>query len=269
MKNVLGRKQRIANDEWIKSMANIEGYVSKAELDALIDTALQEVRQTTADRNAAFAWSGGKDSLVLERLCAMAGITECVMVISNLEYKAFLQWVTDHMPFGLEVISTGQDLEWLAKHPDMLFPQDSNTAAKWFHIVQHAGQARYFKNRKCDILLLGRRKADGNYVGQGNIYTDNKGITRYSPLADWSHEAVLAFIHYFNIPLPPFYGWPNGYYCGTHSWPARQWTGSVENGWKEVYGIDPEIVHEAAGLIPSARQFLESGGRQCAESLER
>ncbi len=258
MKTALGRKQRIPNDEWLRAMANIESYVSRGELDDLIAGAVTEIKAMTSGKNAAFAWSGGKDSLVLERLCALAGITECVMVISNLEYRAFLQWVTDHMPFDLEVICTGQDLEWLARHPEMLFPQDSGTAAKWFHIVQHAGQARYFKNRKCDILLLGRRKADGNYVGKGsNCYTDGHGITRYSPLADWSHEAVLAFIHYFNVPLPPFYSWPNGYYCGTHSWPARQWTGSVENGWKEVYGIDPEIVREAAGLIPSAKRFLE------------
>ena len=109
------------------------------------------------------------------------------------------------------------------------------------------------------MLLLGRRRADGNYVGKGdNIYTNSQGITRYSPLSDWTHEQVLAYIHYYNLDMPPIYGWKNGYLCGTHPWSARQWTGSVENAWEEIYGIDSHIVKEAAVYIPSAKVFLEN-----------
>lgn len=81
---------------------------------------------------------------------------------------------------------------------------------------------------------------------------------KYScPLADWSHEEVLAYIHYYNLVMPPIYDWKNGYLCGTHPWAARQWTGSIENGWKEVYEIEPDIVKEAAKKIPSAKEFLK------------
>lgn len=256
----LGRKQRISNSQWIAAIGNIESLVKKEALAPLVEKTVEDIKSKTAGKNAAFAWSGGKDSLVLESICNLAGIKECVLVICDLEYRAFLQWVTDHMPEGLEVISTGQDLEWLRDHPHMLFPQDSKTAAQWFHIVQHRGQAIYYKENALDIMLLGRRKADGNYVGKSdNIYTNNQGITRYSPLSDWKHEDILAYIHYNNIDLPPFYNWINGYYCGTHPWPARQWTGSIENGWKEVYTIDKTIVVEAADYIDSAKRFLESG----------
>lgn len=256
----LGRKQKVSNNAWIEVMARIEEIVSKSSLDQKVEQAVADIKEKTGGKKAAFAWSGGKDSLVLEQLCYMTGIKECVLVICDMEYREFLMWVTDHMPEYLEVIDTGQNLEWLAEHPQMLFPQNSNIAAQWFHIVQHRGQAKYYKARNLDMLLLGRRKADGNYVGKGsNIYTDGKGVTRFSPLADWSHEDILAFIHYYSVPLPPFYDWPNGYYCGTHPWPARQWTGSIQNGWKEVYAIDPSIVKNAAQLIPSAREFLESG----------
>ena len=80
--------------------------------------------------------------------------------------------------------------------------------------MQHRGQAIYYKEHQLDMIMLGRRKADGNYVGKGsNIYTDSKGVTRYSPLSDWTHEEILAFIHYYKIPLPPFYEWSNGYYA--------------------------------------------------------
>lgn len=260
MSNALGRKQRIQNSDWIKAIREIENIIPKLELDTLVESTVAEIREKTSGKKAAFAWSGGKDSLVLEKICYMAGINACVLVICNLEYQAFLQWVTDYMPPELSVINTGQDIEWLVAHQQMLFPQDSKTAAQWFHIVQHRGQAKYYRENNLDILLLGRRKADGNYVGKGNnIYTNGQGVTRYSPLSDWSHEQILAFIHYYNVDLPPFYEWGNGYYCGTHPWAARQWTGSIENGWKEIYEIDSSIVKEAAHFIPSAKVFLESG----------
>lgn len=256
---MLGKKQRVTNEAWIEVLEKIEQLVTKEELDEKVRQTVEEIKTKTQGKNAAFAWSAGKDSLVLEQICYMAGINSCVLVISNLEYKAFLEWVEAHKPAELEIINTGQDLEWLAKHQQMLFPQNSQIASQWFHIVQHRGQAKYYKAKDLDVLLLGRRRADGNYVGKGsNIYTDGKGVTRYSPLADWSHEDILAFIHYYEVPVPPIYEWKSGYLCGTHPWAARQWTGSVENGWKEVYEIEPDIVQNAAEVIPSAKEFLNN-----------
>ena len=192
----------------------------------------------------------------------MAGVTDSMIGVCNLEYPAFMAWVEANKPEGCAIINTGQDLEWLSKHPEMLFPQDSKTAAQWFSIVQHRAQRLYFKAHKLDSIILGRRRADGNYVGRkSNIYTDVKGITRFSPLSDWSHEHILAFIHYHQLPLPPIYGWANGYLCGTHPWPARQWTGGEENGWREVYNIDKSVVITAADYLPGACAYLEVAGK--------
>lgn len=189
----------------------------------------------------------------------MAGIYDCVLVVSDLEYPSFMSWVDVNKPKKLEIINTHQDIRWLQTHQEMLFPQDSATAGKWFHIVQHKGQDIYYKNHDLDILILGRRKADGNYVGNGsNIYTNKKGTTRFSPISDWTHEEILAFIHYYKCQLPPIYEWKNGYLCGTHAWAARQWTGSIQNGWQEVYDIDKNIVINAADYIASAKTFLSS-----------
>ncbi|MGL5433791.1 MAG: phosphoadenosine phosphosulfate reductase family protein [Lachnospiraceae bacterium] len=258
MKVVLGRKQSIENADWIKAMKDIEQLVSREELQTLVDATVEEIKLKTAGKKAAYAWSAGKDSLVLGDICRQAGIEECMIGVCNLEYPVFMQWIEDNKPVGCQVINTGQDLEWLAKHPDMVFPKESTKAARWFAIVQHRAQAKYYKDLQLDMILLGRRRADGNFVGRGdNIYT-SKGVTRYSPLAAWEHEYLLAYIHYNKIALPPIYGWQNGYKCGTHPWPARQWT---ENGWKEVLDIDPDIVREAAAVIPAAKEFLslESG----------
>lgn len=256
---MLGRKQHINNEDWLVAIKDIESFVSRKHIEDLTQKTVEDIRKKTQGKKVAYSWSGGKDSIVLGDVCEKAGISQCFIVISNLEYKAFLQWVTENMPSELEVVNTGQDLAWLAKHEDMLFPQDSATAGQWFHIVQHRGQAKYYKDHGLDMICLGRRKADGNYVGKGdNIYTNSKGVTRYSPISEWTHEEVLAYIHYHDLPIPPIYGWKNGYYCGTHPWAARQWTGSIENGWREVYDIDKDIVLEASSYIQSAKKFLET-----------
>lgn len=254
----LAKKQSINNDKWLNAIENIEEFISKNELDKLVKETVKEIKTVTKGQRVAYAWSAGKDSIVLGHICEKAGITDCLIGVCDLEYPAFIKWIEDNKPHGCTIINTHQNLEWLSKHQDMLFPQDSKTAARWFAIVQHKAQRQYFKDNNLNILVLGRRLADGNFVGRGNnIYTDGKGVTRYSPLSKWKHEHILAYIHYYKLLLPPIYDWKNGYLCGTHPWPARQWTGSIENGWQEIYDIDKSIVISAAEKIESAKRFLE------------
>jgi len=257
----LGKKQRIENHEWIETYANIAAIMPRAEVDQIAAETIADIKAKTAGKKAAYGWSGGKDSSLLGHLCERAGIKSSLLAVCNLEYPEFMRWLEENKPAGCEIINTGQDLNWLAKRPDLLFPQNSYAAAPWFSGVQHAAQAKYYRNQKLDILVIGRRRADGNFVGRGsNIYTNKDGVTRYSPLAAWKHEHVLAYIYYHKLPIAPIYGWPNGYLCGTHPWPARQWTGSIENGWREVYTIDPSIVAQAADIFNSAARFLEGVG---------
>lgn len=260
---MLGRKQSISNEQWLKAVANIKNIVSAAEVKKFENAAIADIRAKTKGKEAAYAWSGGKDSIVLGVICERAGIKNCMMGICNLEYPAFMAWVEKNKPAGLEIINTGQGLDWLVKHPEMLFP-DSTRASRWFSIVQHAAQTKYCKTHEIDILLVGRRKADGNYVGKGdNVYINGKGVTYFSPLADWSHEVVLAYIAYNELPLPPIYGWLNGYKCGTHPWPARQHIKDHKDGWREISSIDPTVTEEAAKAgVSSAIEFLEAGYEQ-------
>jgi 3'-phosphoadenosine 5'-phosphosulfate sulfotransferase (PAPS reductase)/FAD synthetase len=256
---MLGKKYLISNEQWLDTAKNIETIVSKPELDKIVSSTVADIKKAVKGKQTAFCWSGGKDSIVLENLCRMAGVSDCISVTTNLEYPAFSDWIAKHKPQQLEIINTGQDLAWLKEHQEMLFPQDSATAAKWFHIVQHRGQAEYFRTHKKDMLLLGRRKKDGNYVGKGNMYTDKLGVVRYSPMADWKHEYILAFMRYYRLAWPPIYRWKNGFLCGTHPWAARQWT---QNSWQEVYDIDKNIVIQAAKYIDAAKQFLKGVPRE-------
>lgn len=228
-----------------------------------MDKTVAQIRQKTMGKRAGYAWSGGKDSLALQYVCEKAGISDCVIgIASKLEYPQFIEWVGNNSPKELVIYDNPNlDLQWLANHQDMLFPTDSRKAARWFHIIQHRAQAWFYKEKHLDVICLGRRIQDGNYTGgKGqNSYTDRNGVLRLSPIAEWKHEQVLAVIHYFmERKLPPIYSWANGFKVGTGVWPARQWCGSVQNGWQEVYGIAPQIVEEAAQYIESAKQFLNA-----------
>lgn len=258
MTRILGRKQRIDNTQWLEAAARVEELVSRAELDEAVAAATEEIKRTVAGKKTAFAWSGGKDSLVIEGICKDLGIEDCVFGHNELEYPAFLSWCMKHKPGKCEVINTGQNLDWLAVRPAMLFPNSSAVVSRWFELVQKTAIRRYSNAHQLDMIIVGHRKADGNFVGRGsNICSNSAGVTRFSPLADWPHELVLAYIHYRNIPIPPIYGWKDGYRCGTHPWPSRMGMESVADGWSDVYGIDPSIVEQAATKIDSAARFLE------------
>lgn len=78
MDSVLGRKQRIKNSDWIETFDKIEQLITKKELDQLVDKTIQDIKAKTKGKKAAYAWSGGKDSLVLGEICRRAGISSCV-----------------------------------------------------------------------------------------------------------------------------------------------------------------------------------------------
>lgn len=259
MIRILGRKQTSNNAKWLEAIERIEELVSREELDEAVAIINKTIKKVTKGKNIAFCWSGGKDSIVLADICSNLGITNCMFAHTDLEYPAFLKWCMDNKPANCEVINTGQDLKWLADRPHMLFPKGANLN-KWYQGVQRAAFTKYFFDKKLDMILVGHRKADGNFVGTNNIITKSTGEVRYSPLADWPHEMILAYIHYHNLPLPPIYEWKDGFKCGTHPWPSRMYMSSLEQGYEEVYEIDSSILVAAADVIESARCFLEKKG---------
>ena len=93
MERVLGKKQSIQNEEWLKAEKRIEELVSREVLDEKVRSTVEEIRQMTDGKKAAYAWSAGKDSLVLGEICRDSGVTDCMMAICNLEYPAFLKSV--------------------------------------------------------------------------------------------------------------------------------------------------------------------------------
>ena len=228
----------------------------KQRIVKLREQARDRIRRNIKGKKVAVSWSGGKDSIVLEHLCKGLGIERNFWVRCNLEYQQVVDWIDGNAPDNLEIVNTGQDLKWLAKNKHMLFPRHAEIASVWFKQVQNEGQKEYFRNNNLDMILVGRRKKDGNDPGKEGMDVDEHGVVRYAPIYDWQHEDLLAYMEYYEIDWPPFYFWTNGFQVGTGPWAAREYTGSIENGWQEVYEIEPAIVERAAYYLDSAANFL-------------
>ncbi len=259
---MLGQKQKETNSHFVETYARIREIVSKEALDQLILETVNSMKIVIGSKKSGIAWSGGKDSVVLEFLCSkIRKMPSCIGMTDDLEYPEFMAFVTSNMPEGLKVYNSGQSLEWLSNNLKWLFPKTSNEASKWFKAIQHNAQNKFFQEKGLDILLTGRRKADMNYTGVNGIYKNKQtGVVRYSPIYKWSHEEVLACIYYYNLPLAPFYNWNNGWIVGSGCWPARQWTGSDQRAWAEVWAIDQSVVIRASKCIKSAEQYVRNLG---------
>lgn len=263
----LKRKTDLTRDSWLHVHDHIDEYVTTPELEALIDRTVDHIRTTARGKFVAYGWSGGKDAITLQWLMEQAGVDAppFIALTRELEYPAFTQWVRDNAPDGLEYVYAPLGWKWLRDHPNMVFPQTSRLASDWMFRVQRTAIETYSANNGCDLVAVGKRTQDGNWVGPrgSNISHKKGGASTWSPIADWRHVDVVALQRYAGLVYPPtVYDTPRGYEVGTGPWPARSGTSNDPTapnyGWNEVWAIDPEIVRQAAAEgIPGASEYLE------------
>lgn len=259
MRQVIGTKHRSTNDQWLYAAWHIEELVSEKEVETYADWAKERIEKMTRGKHAAFAYSGGKDSIVLADLCRQVGINEGYFAYCDLDYPAFIDWIRKNKPAGVTMMHTGYDLDWLAEHQELIFARGA-IGQRWHMISQRGPFTKMFFDNNLDVLLMGHRTIDANVCGSEGLIKKNTGEVRYAPLHDWPHELLLGYIHYHKLPLPPIYGWKDGYTQGTHAWPERDYCDTLEQGYREVYNIDPDIIIKAAEKIPSAADFLRKMG---------
>ena len=256
MVKYLGRKQTSKQEDWLYAVDHIEELISPEEVKAFEESALEEIKERTDGKTVAFAWSGGKDSIVLGDLCRKAGVSRGFYAYSDLDYPEFVSWCREHRPEGVEMMHTGYNLDWLASHQNLLFAE-GEVGQRWHLINQRGPFTRMFFDNGLDMLIVGHRVIDGNVCGKDGIIHKNSGEIRYAPIREWPHEALLGYIHYNGLELPPIYHWKDGFVQGTHAWPEREFCKTITQGYSEIYEIDPSIVIKAAEKLSSARHFLE------------
>ena len=258
MKKVLGRKQSMkpADEKvWWNVINHIEEYVSEEEVARATDIARARILKMTSGKKAAYTWSGGKDSLVISDLCQSVGITACQCFYTGLEFPAWKKFLFENAPADCEMIYVDFDLDFLAQHPEMIFA-NGRISQIWNRKIQQEHLLKYLHNESLDVVIIGHRTIDGNICGKDGVRIQRQGGILYAPIFDWSHELLFAYLHYNKIELPFMYKWVRGFRHGTHNWAERS-TPTVDEGYREVYAIDPSIVIQAAEKLPSARQFLE------------
>lgn len=244
----LKKKGLSPDEDWTEVWSTIERRVDKEEAEQAVIVAAQELRSLYDGADVATAWSGGKDSIALEVVVTVAGfeVRGPCSVASHIEFPAQLAWVREHAPGGIQLMDRADfDLQWLAEHPQFVNPTGADTQVFTTNVTRW-GQHEYVREHAPDVMVMGRRVADGNWFDRSDPYcrsTNSTGMTSYSPIREWPHELTLAVIHYFNRPMPPVYDWPHGWSCGTGPWPGRH---GMDDFWGDIMAIDLSVVEDAA-----------------------
>ena len=261
---MLKKKQAIkGNAEWLEAFENSVKLYSREYIDQKEKQTILRIRSVCSKYNRIFSgWIAGKDSQVLQCIMERSGVSFTPIMWKGInEWPCVRKFVEENKPDNLiEETIDKFDFDFLEKHPEYLFCQKQGIAQKWMAVKWQ----RYAKDQKkygFDLLVLGRRKSDGNNCGDENFILKNSGgYDIFAPLADWNHEEMFAYIKYNGVKLSPFYKFPRGFLIGSIA--MGEWTEyacrgkTVEEVWEEVYSIDKSVVENASKYLTSAREFL-------------
>lgn len=237
-------RKRLENLAYFKRLyENAHNEISKAQCSELIKRTADEIASVSAGERVVYAWSGGKDSVVLEHCLRMVGNYAGVCVATQLEYPCVADFMQRERPRGVEIVQTSHDLQWLRANPRMLFPSDSRTKSEWLRIVQHKHTDDFAKRAGATMLVFGRRTEDGN-VMKGKVYSVEGKARRYNPLKDFTHVQVWAIMQHFGLAEYPLYGLhATSLVTGTGAW-------AQEPSWQVVRETDEQLYNQVRGYFP-------------------
>lgn len=243
---------------WDAVWSTVEEKVPRRYAELLVEQAAEWIAGLCANRSACYAWSGGKDSQALRVVCEAAGIPDCVCCVTRLEYPQCERWLRQHAPAGVTFWNSEIDAAYVAARPGWLFPKAGTPyPSAWMARHQWRGE-RIYQRQGYDVMLIGRRRADGNYAPKSG-WSTLKGVgIRGNPIAAWSNAETLAVIkHLSEDGLPPVYSWPLGWFYGLSAWARREYN-DEEEGWRDLWRDAPELLRDAAETFPGAARTLST-----------
>ena len=242
--------------EWLYVWNHYQDIKSQTDTEAMIADCVAEIRSICKGRHPAFAWSGGKDSIALQIVCEDAGIEKSFCCYNDLYFAKSIDFFKRNAPNGCVLHNSGEDIKWLAKHPDMLFPKVPH---RWNIQTHLKYQPVFCREHDVDILLMGKRSQDMNHVPKEIVAKSKDGIDIYCPIRKWTHEDVICAIRYRNKSLSPIYFTEEGFHYGDTKFAVMgPMKGETEqDAWRRIYVIEPEKVIESATWgLRGAREFL-------------
>lgn len=255
--DMLKAKHYNTQDEWMHVWDHYDEIKSREATERQIADTVAEIKEVCKGRNAAYAWSGGKDSVALQIVCEDAGIKQGFCCYNDLYFSESIQFFRENLPEGVELYNSGEDISWLAKHPKFLFPK---TPHMWNIQTHLKYQSVYCKKNGVDILMMGKRTQDGNFVSKDLIMSNRKGVNIYCPIRNWTHEDVICAIRYRGKSLSPVYFTENGFHYGDTKFAVMNPLKGerIEDAWKRIYAIEPEkVVLSAKAGLAGAYSALE------------
>lgn len=263
----LGRKQSSKNEDWIEAWNNCKELISKEHIDRLTEETIGRIKSVIRNkdyRRIGYAWSGGKDSIVLYDILKKSKIRLIggILALYEHEFPEFLEWLFENKPLDCRVVYTHAFTdEYINKHPEVLFPiekkwKDAYLPPRW------KVQNQFIEGYKLDCLILGRRIADGNNCGkkEDGYITTSKNIKcdKFNPIADWTHEEILAYIRHNDLELPPIYFYENGFQGGTQLWTEkRRINGYYFDTFDLLMSIDKRIILQSRGRIDLVDEYFK------------
>lgn len=259
MKNILKAKHFNSEEAWQYVWNNYTEFRTRDETENLIQKTVTEVKKVCAGHKPAYAWSGGKDSIALQIVCEDAGINNGFCAYNQLFFSESIRFFFENKPKGIIMIDTGEDYEWLAKHPSFLFPPSSSN--NWSNKTHLKCQRDYMKAYGADLILMGKRTQDGNWVPkQSLINVGANGVPVYCPIREWSHEDVICAIRYRGKNISSFYFREGGgfHYGDTKFALMSPMKGeTVYDAWNRIYKLEPEkVIRSAEAGIPTAIEYM-------------
>ncbi|MCQ2113335.1 MAG: hypothetical protein MJY95_08360 [Bacteroidaceae bacterium] len=256
-RNRLKSKHYNTREEWMDVWNNYKDVQTKEFTEEMIADAVSEIKEICAGKVPAYAWSGGKDSIALQIVCEDAGIKKGFCCYNDLYFQKSIDFFYEHCPEGVEIVNTGEDIAWLSRNPKFLFPKG---AVAWNVRTHLRYQPIYCKKNNVDILLMGKRRQDGNWVPDNIVNRSSGGVDIYCPLRHWTHENVICAIRHRGKTLSRFYLDDEiGFHFGDTKFaimgPSRG--ESVCDAWNRIYSVEKmKVIQCAEHGIESAREYL-------------
>ena len=265
---MLRKKQDIKNNhEWLEAFESCTKMYSFEHIQKLESKTIETIRRVAKNyNNICSGWIAGKDSIVLHHILIKSGIKFTPIMWRGInEYPCMKKWIDENKPNGIIFETIDKfNFNFLEKHPEYLFCK-GDTRQKWM-AEKWKRQNQDINKHGFDLFIVARRLKDGNRCGdKNNDYIQQKeGYASFSPLAEWSHEEMLAYIKYNYLKLPPFYSFKRGFLIGSIA--MGEWTEyaclnhTEDEVWDEIWDIDKSIVLNAAKHLSSARKYLTMKG---------
>lgn len=255
----LKQKHSNTQEDWLRAWDDpYASGLTEEKLEQLEQEAIRFIKDES-EGSVLCGHSGGKDSLVLYDLYKRAGYSKGIYATSRWEFPSFIDYRQREFTDDIKILMSDKDYDWLVKRGEP-FVRTADGLMDYHRILNTNPINRYLDKHEVDTYVVGRRWADGNNIPKSKIRYRGKHKTKViHPIADWSHEAILAYIQKHDIELPSMYFMESsGFDNGTNVWPMMNiYDRPIEEQWRLMWKDEPKIVIEASKYYDGARLIIE------------